>query len=130
MNKKIFFVVCIFLSFSWISKAEDSKKIADSAVVYYSQNKFDKTIACYEKILSNGYESPEIYFNAGNAYYKTKQYTKAILYYEKAKLLAPSDEDINFNLELSKKFVVDKIDVLLINLQVLCHLIRGLFLAL
>ena len=35
---------------------------------------------------------------------------KAILNYEKAKLLDPKDEDIQFNLELANSLIVDKID--------------------
>jgi len=57
-------------------------------------------------------ESPELYFNLGNAYFKTKQYSLAILNYERAKLLAPDDEDIDFNLQVANQYVVDAIQEL------------------
>jgi hypothetical protein len=60
----------------------------------------------------SGIESPEVYFNLGNAYYKTKQYTLSILNYERAKLLAPDDEDIEFNLQVANQKVVDSIQEL------------------
>ena len=53
-----------------------------------------------------------MYFNLGNAYYKTGQVTKAILNYERAHLIAPNDEDIIYNLELVNQHVVDKIEAL------------------
>jgi len=37
---------------------------------------------------------------------------KAILNYERAKLLAPQDEDIDFNLKVANQFVVDNIEQL------------------
>jgi tetratricopeptide (TPR) repeat protein len=57
-------------------------------------------------------ESPEIYFNLGNSYFKTGQFTLAILNFERAKLLAPNDEDIAFNLQVANQKVVDSIQEL------------------
>ena len=56
-----------------------------------------------------GYESEELYFNLGNAFYKSGNLPFAILNYERAKKLNPGDEDIQFNLKLTKAQVIDKI---------------------
>ena len=82
----------------------------DSAKNYYSKGQFGKAAKIYESVLKQGVEAPELYFNLGNAYYKSKQYTLAILNFERAKLLSPNDEDIDFNLQLSQRFVVDKFE--------------------
>ena len=63
-----------------------------------------------EKILQSGFESGELYFNLGNAYYKSGSIQKAILNYERARQLLPRDEDVQFNLQLANLQVVDKID--------------------
>jgi len=46
----------------------------------------------------------------GNAYFKNNDIPSAILYYEKARKLAPNDEDINFNLSIANSMIVDKIE--------------------
>jgi tetratricopeptide (TPR) repeat protein len=71
-----------------------------------------EAISLYEQILADGEESAKLYFNLGNAYYKAGDINKAILNYEKAKVLAPHDGDIDFNLQLANQFVVTKIDEL------------------
>src|SRR4051812_34122943 len=44
--------------------------LLDSANTAYSKGNFEKAAQSYEAIISLGYESPEVYFNLGNAYYK------------------------------------------------------------
>lgn len=75
----------------------------------YEQGKYLEAIQKYEEIIGNGYESWELYYNLGNAFYKNKQLGKAILNYERAKILASKNEDILYNLELANLSVVDKI---------------------
>ena len=53
------------------------------------------------KVIGRGYESWELYYNLGNAFYKNRQIGPAILNYEKARKLAPNNEDVLFNLELA-----------------------------
>lgn len=79
---------------------------------HYTNQEYEKAIATYQKILDNNQESAEVYYNLGNAYYKNGQVTEAIISYERAKLLAPNDEDIQFNLDLANQHVVDAIDPL------------------
>jgi tetratricopeptide (TPR) repeat protein len=78
----------------------------------YNQGKFQQSIDTYERILAMGYESAELYYNLGNAYYRTKEVAPSLLNYERAKLLAPSDSDIQFNIEMANQLVVDKIEAL------------------
>jgi tetratricopeptide (TPR) repeat protein len=78
----------------------------------YAKDDFKKAIEVYNQLLMTNLESPEVYFNLGNAYYKTSQYTQAILNYERAKLLSPDDEDIDFNLQVANQHVVDSIQEL------------------
>ena len=98
----ILFTVAVFAQADLIQKANE----------HYTKEEFQKAIDGYNQILIAGIESPEVYFNLGNAYYKTKQYTLSILNYERAKLLAPDDEDIEFNLQVANQKVVDSIQEL------------------
>lgn len=91
--------------------ADEASQVFEEANQLYLQAKYPEAIAQYEKIVKSGYESGELYFNLGNAYYKSGNIQKAILEYERAKDLLPRDEDVQFNLQLANLQVVDKIDV-------------------
>ena len=54
-------------------------------------------------------ESAEIYYNLGNAYYRTDDITHAVLNYERAQLLSPADGDIRLNLQMARSKLIDKI---------------------
>jgi tetratricopeptide (TPR) repeat protein len=83
-----------------ITKAE-----ADSA---YIHDEYQKAIDGYEALLKKGV-SAELYYNLGNAYYRTENITRAVLNYERALLLSPSDPDIRFNLQMARSKTIDKI---------------------
>jgi len=90
----------------------EAERLMQEANHHYQQNQYDKSAELYIQILNNGYESDELYYNLGNAYFKTGRLGYAILYYEKALKLAPNDDDINYNLEIANARAVDKIEVL------------------
>ncbi|MGQ0829663.1 MAG: tetratricopeptide repeat protein [Bacteroidota bacterium] len=92
-------------------KPNDNKATLDSANTAYSKGDYSKAITLYESILSKNVEAPEIYFNLGNAYYKSNTLGLAILNYERAKKLDPQDEDITVNLKLANQKIEDKIEV-------------------
>ncbi len=82
-----------------------SKTDGDSA---YIKKDYDAAIMIYEDILKQG-ESAEIYYNLGNSYYKSGNIAKAILNYERALLLQPSNPDIRANLDIARAKTIDKI---------------------
>lgn len=84
----------------------------EKANAFYTTEEYQKAIGIYQQILNSGVESAKLYFNLANAYYKAGDMNNAILYYERAKLLAPNDEDIAFNLKLANQYVVTSIDEL------------------
>jgi tetratricopeptide (TPR) repeat protein len=75
----------------------------------YAKGDYSSAANQYEKILSSDGVAPEIYFNLGNAYYKSNEIGRSILNYERALRLSPSFEDAKFNLELAQLKVVDNI---------------------
>jgi hypothetical protein len=58
-----------------------------------------EAINTYNYILGEGYESAELYYNLGYCHYKSGKLGPAILNFERAKRLNPSDEDTQYNLE-------------------------------
>ena len=88
------------LSTQAMTKAE-----ADSA---YVRGEYQQAINGYEALLKQGV-SADLYYNLGNAYYRTENIPQAVLNYERALLLSPGDRDIRFNLQIARSKTYDKI---------------------
>ncbi|MBN2807246.1 MAG: tetratricopeptide repeat protein [Prolixibacteraceae bacterium] len=106
------FIASIILSIAVYTVAAQPVDSLKAANDYYAANQITQAINAYEYVLANGYESAALYYNLGNAYYKNNELVNALLNYERAKKLAPFDEDLQFNLDLANQFVVDKIEAL------------------
>lgn len=100
----------LFFITSFYSTQADTIPAISEANDLYKKGEFEKAIVSYEKIVESGQVASELYFNLGNAYYRTHRIPLAILNYERAKKLKPNDEEINFNLELARARIVDKIN--------------------
>lgn len=108
MNKKIIYSILLsFISLVTLAGPTDVLQEGNQA---YIDGEYEKAIQKYSAVLDSGYESAALYYNLGNAYFKSNKITNAILHFERAKLLEPNDEEIQFNLELAKTFTVDKIE--------------------
>jgi tetratricopeptide (TPR) repeat protein len=64
----------------------------------YAEGKFTDAANAYEKILPTGAASPALYFNYGNAEFKSGNLGRAIAAFHRAELLAPRDSEIRANL--------------------------------
>jgi tetratricopeptide (TPR) repeat protein len=78
----------------------------------YSSADYSGAVSQYESVLRSGLESSGLYFNLGNAYFKLNNIPAAILNYEKAAKLDPTDENIQFNLALANSRIIDKMEPL------------------
>ena len=96
----VLFMLLCPLAANAVTKAE-----ADSA---YVRGQYQEAIKGYEALLKQG-ASADLYYNLGNAYYRTENITRAVLNYERALLLSPSDRDIRFNLQMARSKTIDKI---------------------
>jgi hypothetical protein len=77
----------------------------------YEAGKFAEATAAYQAIIDRGYESATLYFNQGNALLKAGELGEAIVAFERARTLAPRDEDIKENLERARSLAVDVVPV-------------------
>lgn len=96
-------LLMLLLAFS--SANAITKKDADNE---YKKANYQQAIKDYEDLLKQG-QSVDLYYNLGNAYYRTDNITRAIINYERARLLAPGDGDIRFNLQMARSKTIDKI---------------------
>jgi len=93
-----------------VENAEDPNVIFFQANEAYKNDDFESSAALYLKILNEGVESAEVYFNLGNIYFKMGDMPNAILHYEKAKKLDPQDEDLLTNLQMANLKTTDKVE--------------------
>ncbi len=90
--------------------ASDPNLLFGKANQAYAAEKYTDAISMYEELIKSGFIAKEVYFNLGNSYFKEKNISKAVLNYERARVLDPGDEDVNFNLRLAYNNTVDKIE--------------------
>lgn len=111
VSMKMIFIYFLFIG-NFLYASSDVEKDFQNANNFFIAGDYQKSIEVYEKLISEGYTSATLFYNLGNAYYRVGKIGLAILYYEKAKALNPSDEDINHNLNFVKLQTKDKIEKL------------------
>lgn len=82
----------------------------NAGVEAYAEGDWTSAREAWMSIEQLGLESVDLYYNIGNAFFKEGDYAHAILYYERALKLDPSDADSRFNLEFANSLIQDKID--------------------
>lgn len=108
--KSFLFTLSLVLIYSGLHASNQIDSLFEKANSAYAEKDYDQAVFLYDSVENLGYEASTLYFNKGNAWFKLKNYPKAILNYEKAKKLAPNDEDIDANLAIVNSFIIDKIE--------------------
>ena len=81
-----------------------------AGVEAYSAGDWNRAAADWSAVAETGLRSKELYFNLGNACFKAGETARAILNYERALRLDPSDADVRYNLEFARNQTQDRID--------------------
>lgn len=82
-------------------------KLADEAYMRGSEADFNEAIRLYHQAMDRDGTSAAIYYNLGNAYYRVDSLAKAIICYERALRLDPTDKDIQANLDFVNSKIID-----------------------
>ena len=82
--------------------AQISPAAFEAANRLYEENKFADAAAAYQKLAQTGEVSAALYFNLGNAWFKSGQIGRAVAAYRAAEQLAPRDPDIRANLQFAR----------------------------
>lgn len=109
MRKSLFYCIALLIfvivSFSFSAPVDEWFKQGNK---FYEEKVFDSTIEYYKKIIDAGVESSDLYYNLGNAYFRQNNLGHAILYYEKARKINPTDPDILANIKFTRLNIVDR----------------------
>lgn len=100
-----FYIFCLFLLIPMTISAGTK----DDADKDFAAGNYQQAIKSYESLLKSGKNTSDIWYNLGNAYYRSDNIPKAIICYERAHIYSPDDNDILFNLELARSKTIDKI---------------------
>ncbi|MFH1877477.1 MAG: tetratricopeptide repeat protein [Candidatus Omnitrophota bacterium] len=100
--RRIFSVISIlvFMGMSLIPAvclAETADELFFEANKAYSEGDYEKAAALYEEIAAKGAVSGNLYYDLGNAYFKSGKKGKALVCYERAGKFIPQDEDLRAN---------------------------------
>lgn len=79
-----------------------------SGVDYYTEGNYIEALDSWLDLYNSGQRSASLSYNIGNAYFKLGDIPRSILFYERAYLLSPGDENINYNLEIARGMIVDR----------------------
>ena len=95
-----------FIAFSQENESIYTKELGDKA---YAEARYDDAVSIYEALIAEKGATLPLYYNLGNAYYRTNNPGKAILNYERALQIDADDEDTKANLQFVQSMIVDKI---------------------
>jgi tetratricopeptide (TPR) repeat protein len=91
--------------FTGSATAADVSAEFNTANKLYAEGNFADATATYEKILQSKAVSPALFFNYGNAEFKSGNLGRAIAAYRQAALLTPRDAEVRANLEFARNQV-------------------------
>jgi len=68
----------------------------------YKEGRFQEAVDAYGQLIKSGHSNGHLFYNMGNSYFRLDELGRAILNYERARLLMPRDADLNFNLNYAR----------------------------
>lgn len=109
MKRAYILLVFVIASIGMMAQSIQDQKFA-KANYYYNESRYDTAVIIYERIMEEGFVSAPLLYNIGNTYFKMRNYPMAILYYEKALKLDPTNKEIKQNLAIANALITDKIE--------------------
>ncbi|MEN8201284.1 MAG: tetratricopeptide repeat protein [Bacteroidota bacterium] len=103
--KRAVLIICLSLFIGVLHATPDSLFQAGNTL--YQEGKYEMALETYGEIIQMGFETAGLYYNMGNAAYRSNNIGYAILYFEKTLKLDPSHEDAANNLEFASRYRVD-----------------------
>jgi tetratricopeptide (TPR) repeat protein len=108
--RKFSLVIAVIIISIGKSLSASPDSLLSKANQYYIDGNFDQAAELYQILVDSGYHNAELYYNLGNSYFKLNRIHYSIINFERAHILKPYDEDIEFNLEYARTFTIDRIE--------------------
>lgn len=110
MNRMNIYIVMILLSITTGSIAGEADLLFEAGSRAYLDGDYLEARSKWTQVEENGWVGGDLYYNLGNAYYKTGELGEAILYWEKAATILGEEGDIAANLQIARAQIQDKLD--------------------
>jgi tetratricopeptide (TPR) repeat protein len=90
-------ILCLFVATSAFAQAEFAKANQE-----FAQSHFKEAIAGYEALVGAGQWNANLFYDLGNAYFRTRDFGRAILNYERALALDNHHPEATANLQIAR----------------------------
>jgi tetratricopeptide (TPR) repeat protein len=100
-----FWLIAIFMASHVCMGAAPSAEVStafEDANKLYGQGRYAEAAVAYESLASNDVNAVTLYFNLGNALFKSGQLGRAIAAYRKGEKLSPRDPELRANLQFAR----------------------------
>jgi hypothetical protein len=104
---KIIYITFFLFLLAFESKAE-SNMMFEKANQLYHNKLYDSASVLYTQLINDGYETPDLFYNAGNSFYRTEKIGLAVWCYKKA-LQLENNLNIQDNLALAQNKIKEPI---------------------
>ncbi len=108
MSGHRFFLLLFFIGIPLFAVEEEISQHYKSGMDAYKKGQYDLAIQEFESILSNNWDSPELYYNFGNAFFRSGNTAGAVWAFESCLNLSPTHSDAKYNLKLANLKVIDR----------------------
>ncbi len=108
--KRLSSILLMLLALVKVSGSQEVDSLYLSANEAYSEGLYEAAIENYSMIIQAGFESADLYFNMGNAAFRSNKLGYSVLYYKKALKLDPQHEEAVTNLGYVLKYKEDNLD--------------------
>ena len=102
MNIRAYLIAVLFCTGSTVSAIAQSDVEFAKASHEYAQGHFNEAIAGYEALVRAGQWNANLFYDLGNAYFRTRDFGRAILNYERALALDQHHPEATANLQIAR----------------------------
>ena len=111
MRMRILWIAATLTVCASLTGAETSEtpaQLFERANAAYEAGNYAAAVDDYERAAASGVTAPDLFYNLGNAYFKLGDLGRAVLWFERARRLAPRDDDVRENLDLTRSLLRDQ----------------------
>ena len=107
MRKNIIILILLLFSVNGYAN-QDLQSIKAEADSAYVDENYDRAVELYLQLAQKNAKDAHLCYNLGCAYYRLDSIAKSILWFERAALIEPDDDEITYNLDMVRTKTIDR----------------------